>query len=54
MTEGTEHTLEHVFAGVLFCMGVTVMLWLHGIFMQQTQNLGKEPERLILFEQTED
>lgn len=51
MTEGVEHALEHVFAGVLFCIAVTMLLWLHGMFMQQVQSAGKEPERLILFEE---
>ena len=50
MSDGTEHALEYAVAGVLFCMAIGVLLWLHGAFMQQVQATGNEPERLILFE----
>ena len=50
MTEGMEHALEYAVAGVLFCMAIAMLLWLHGAFVQQMQVLGREPERLILFE----
>lgn len=50
MTEGAEHGMEAVFAGILFCMAVAVLLWLHGAFMGQISRLGDSPERLILTE----
>ena len=51
MTEGTEHALEYVVSGVLFCMAIAVLLWLHGAFMLQARTIGDTPERVILFEQ---
>lgn len=53
MTEGVEHGLEIAFAGLLFSLAVTLLLWLHGAFVQQTQVLGRMPERLILMERGE-
>ena len=50
MTDSTEHALEAVVAGSLFCMAIVVLLWLHGAFMQQIQRFGDFPERLILME----
>lgn len=54
MTEGTEHALEYMTAGVLFCMGLFMVLWLHKSFMQQVNMLGNMPKRTILFEQGGD
>lgn len=51
MTEGTEHSLEYVVSGLLFCMAIVILLWLHGAFMQQAKEIGNTPERVILFEQ---
>lgn len=51
MTEGMEHAFEYVTAGILFCMAVAMLLWLHGAFLQQLQVVGKAPERLIMLEQ---
>ena len=51
MTEGTEHMLEYVVSGVLFCMAIALLLRLHGAFMQQAEVIGNVPERVILFEQ---
>ena len=51
MTDGTEHALETVTAGVLFCMAIALLLGLHNAFVQQTKVLGTAPERLILLEQ---
>lgn len=51
MTEGTEHSMEYVISGLLFCMALTMLLWLHGAFLKQTRVIGTEPERLILMEQ---
>lgn len=33
MTEGTEHGIEVVFGGVLFLMGVILMLQLYGALL---------------------
>jgi len=52
MTEGIEHSLEFVFAGVLFCMSIAMLVWLHGAFMRQVQIIGRVPERLILLEES--
>lgn len=52
MTEETEHALEFVFAGVLFCMAIVGLMRLHGAFMHQIHTIGTVPERLILFEET--
>ncbi len=54
MTDGIERAIESVFAGVLFCIALGMMLWLHGAFMQSLDIVGKEPEQLILFEETEE
>ncbi len=51
MTEGTEHSLEYVISGLLFCVALAMLLWLHGAFLRQAQVIGNEPERLILMEQ---
>lgn len=51
MTDGTEHALEYVLSGVLFCMALTMLLWLHGAFTKQTEVIGDTPDRIILFEQ---
>ena len=50
MTQGMEHTMEAIFAGIIFCMAVVVLLWLHGAFMGQIHRFGDVPERLILTE----
>ncbi len=50
MTEGTEQTLEYAFSGVLFCMAIAMLLWMHSAFMQQAETVGSSPERVILFE----
>jgi len=52
MSESIEHALEHVLAGVLFCMAVVMLLWLHGTFVRQVQLTGKSTERLIMAEQS--
>lgn len=49
MTDGTEHIL----GGVLFCIAIALLLRLHGMYTQQVKDAGKEPNRVILFEQTE-
>ena len=54
MTEGTEHGMECVFFAVLFCLAVSMLLWLHKAAARQLQVIDKEPERAILFEQTEE
>lgn len=51
MTEGTEHALEHIVGGILFGIAISMLLWFHGTAQGQLQVLGKEPERLILFQQ---
>lgn len=53
MSESTEHALEYMLGGALFCMAITMMIWLHGTFLQQVQMAGRAPERLILAEQSE-
>jgi len=50
MSEGVEHALEYMAAGLLFCIAVVMLFRLYGAFMQQAEKIGKEPERLILFE----
>ncbi len=54
MTEGTEHALEYMAAGILFCMGFIMLIWFHKAFVQQTHVLGNMPNRLILSEQEEE
>lgn len=51
MTEGTEHSLEFAVSGLLFCMALAMLLWLHNAFLKQTEVIGTAPERLILMEQ---
>lgn len=51
MTDGTEQALEYVAGGILFCIAVSMLLWLNTAFLQQMEVLGRAPERLILFEQ---
>lgn len=51
MAEGTEQAMEHIMGGILFCMAIALLLWFHTVAEEQLQMLGKEPERLILFEQ---
>ncbi len=51
MTEGTEQALEYACSGVLFCMAVVILVWLHGAWMRQAQVMGNAPERVIMFEQ---
>ena len=53
MSESIEHALEHAVAGVLFCIAVAMLLWLHGTFVRQIKLTGKSPERLIMAEQSE-
>lgn len=53
MSENMEYALEHVIAGVLFCMAVAMLLWLHGVFLQQVSFAGRASEQLILVEQSE-
>lgn len=50
MTEGTEYSLEFAVSGLLFCMAIAMLLWLHRGFLQQTEAIGAAPERLILME----
>ena len=51
MTDGGEHALEYVVSGVLFCMAMAMLLWMHGAFMKQAEMVGHTPERMILYEQ---
>lgn len=53
MSENIEQALEHVFAGILFCVALAMLFWQHGVFLQQTELTGKASERLILAEQSE-
>lgn len=53
MSESTERALEHMVAGMLFCMAIMMLLWLHSTFLKQIQQTGRQPERLILLEQSE-
>ena len=53
MSESIEHALEHVVAGVLFCIAIAMLFWLHSTFLQQVQLTGRTSERLILTEQGE-
>lgn len=50
MTEGVERATEHVIAGILFCMAITLLLWFHGTLVQQTGVFGKDAGRLIISE----
>ncbi|MBR2408239.1 MAG: hypothetical protein IKB07_04710 [Lachnospiraceae bacterium] len=52
MTDSTEHGIEAIVSGILFCMAFLMLLGLHEAFLRQLQVAGKEPERLILFEET--
>lgn len=54
MTEGVEQALETIAAGVFFCMAVTMLVLLHTAFLQQVSAFDTLPERLILFEETEE
>lgn len=54
MTESTERAMEYVFAGFLFCMALSILLWMHGATIQQWDAFGKEPERVIFFERAEE
>lgn len=54
MTEGTEQVIEHIIGGVLFCIAIACLLWFHTVTEEQLQVVGKEPERLILFEQDKE
>ena len=51
MTEGTEQVLEYVASGVLFCMAIAMLLWIHGAFLKQVEEIGNVPDRVILYEQ---
>lgn len=51
MTEGTEQAIEQFAGGILFCMAIAMLLWFHTVTEEQLRVFGKEPERLILFEQ---
>lgn len=53
MSESIEHGLEHTVAGVLFCMAIAMMFWLHSTFLQQVRMTGRSSERLIMVEQSE-
>ena len=53
MSESTERALEHMMAGILFCMAILMLLWLHSTFLIRIQQTGRQPERLILAEQRE-
>ncbi len=37
MTEGTEHGIEVVFGGLLFVLGLALLLWLFGMVSEQMQ-----------------
>ena len=50
MTDRTEHALEAVFSGVLFCGAVIMLLYLHKFFCEQLAYVGTLPEQMILFE----
>lgn len=54
MTEGTEHALELVSGGVLFCMAIWMLLILHTSFVRQTESMYRMPECIILFEESEE
>lgn len=54
MTESTERAMEYAFAGILFCMALSILLRLHGTVMQQMKVLGKDPERVIFLERAEE
>jgi len=50
MTDVAEHALEYVVYGIIFCIATTMLLWLHGSFVQLIEVVGTVPERVILFE----
>ncbi|MBR6538172.1 MAG: hypothetical protein IKT67_13325 [Lachnospiraceae bacterium] len=50
MTDMTEHALEYVVGGILFCIAIVMLLWLHSSFVHLTKAVGTSPERVILFE----
>lgn len=50
MTDVTEHGLEYMFYGILFCIATMMLLWLHGNFIQLLQAVGTTPEQTIMFE----
>ncbi len=52
MTDSTEHGLEAILAGILLCMALIMLLGLHEAFLGQLRVTGREPSRLILFEET--
>lgn len=54
MTDITEHALEYAFAGILFCMAFFLLLWFHRAAESELQVCGKTPERMIMFEETEE
>ena len=54
MTEGIEQAIEHIVGGILFGTALLLLLWFHAVTEEQLQMLGKEPERLILFEQDKE
>lgn len=50
MTEGVERAVEHVIAGILFCVAIGLLLWLHGTLVQQTTVFGTDAGRLLVSE----
>lgn len=54
MSENIEHALEHMVAGLFFCMAIAMLLWLHGTFLQQVRVVGRYSERLVMLEQCEE
>lgn len=54
MTEGTEQAIEHIVGGILFGTAIALLLWVHAVTEEQLQVLGKEPARVILFEQEKE
>ncbi len=51
MTDVTEQALEYMVGGIMFCLAIVMLLWLHNGFMQLTEVVGTSPERVILFEE---
>ena len=47
MTDGVEHALEYVVSGVLFCMAMAMLLWMHGAFMKQAEMLALEMDEFM-------
>ena len=54
MTDSTERGLEAILAGILLCMALVMLLGLHEAFLAQLRVTGREPARLILFEEAGD